>query len=209
MAKKKRAGAGRKTKNKSQVYMIYVVAAIMLFSAFFMGLDREVASPDAGAGQQNLNVIQYTVSPTINGSAIIRIGRPLNELVAMPTRPELVTNENLINLLNASIDGVYQTSAELTNSYIFFKFEAENATAALGDVSAAARYELREVKIYRAYEGLISGGSIYLVADPGLSSSDMVRAILLERQDTFETVGIQSERVIVGQTNSSQINVSA
>jgi len=200
MAKDKRVKPQQKN-SKGQKFMIFVVALIMLLSAFYWINERPNQQAEPESGNLNVsNVIQYTVVPTVNGSAIVRVESPLNEIVAVPKRPELVRAEVITEVLNVSFPGVSNVTVELSNAYVLFKFEVGDASQVFGNISSQIRSYVGDVKVYRAYSALIGGGRIYLLAEQGLLKGDFVRAILLERQDTYQTIGLQQNRVAVGPT---------
>ena len=184
---------------KNQKYMIYLVAAIMLFSGFFW-MTRTVDPRDAGdsISENPQNVVNYNVMPAINGSAIVRVGTQVNELVAIPKRPETIRQEQIFDVLNASFDGVSQTSAELSNAYVLFRFSAYDLERAQVNLSSALASFIGDVKLYGVYDGLVGTGRIQLIADLSLEPGGAVRAIIFERKDTFQTIGLQQSLIAVG-----------
>jgi hypothetical protein len=189
------------TKSKpSQKFMIYFIGLIMLLSAFYWITERPPQG-EASTQADDVNVsglVKYAVAPAGNGSAVVRVERPLNEIVAVPKRLELMRAEVVSDVLNASFSGVSKTTVELSNAYILFRFQVDDVPSVIDNVSSEIRSFVGDVRVYRAYDALIGGGRIYLLAEDGLSRGDFVRAIILERQDNFQVIGLQQGLVAVG-----------
>lgn len=203
MGTSKSGKTGQKSKTKSvktvTKYMIILAAATMLFSSFFWMTGTVEPQGDGGSLPQNVsNLVTYNVVPVVNESRIVTVGSPVNEIVAIPKRPDSVRQENLLDMLNASFEGVSHTTVELSNSYILFRFQADDFETALSNLSSHLTSFVGEVKFYGVYDGLVGSGRIQLIADLGLNQGDAVRAIVLERQDIFQTIGLQQSRVYSG-----------
>ncbi|MFH1835363.1 MAG: hypothetical protein ABH851_04140 [Methanobacteriota archaeon] len=197
MAKKNRKNKAVKDGKKNQKFMIYLVSAIMLLSAFFwMTRSVEVQPPAPLLSENNSNMIQYQVVPVGNASAIMEVERPLMEVAAIPLRPEYVRAEGVLEVLNTSFEGISETMVELSNAYMLFRFLADDVPTAFDSVRQGLGSIVGEVNVYRAYECAVGGGEIYLLSPDELVPGDKVRGILLERQDNFQTIGIQTERVV-------------
>jgi hypothetical protein len=206
MAKRKIKEVKKKTGTETQKYMIYIVSAIMLFSGLIWMTERvEQGGPNSSILENTSNVVKYNVVPVGNGSSVVRVGTATNEIAAIPKRPEFVRAEGLTSVLNESFDGVDRLSVELSNAYILFRFQAYNASSAFASVSSELKSYVGDVRVYRVYDGLISGGSISLLADYDLNEGDFVRAIILERQDNFKAVAIQTEKVFSESGNATGV----
>ena len=194
----RKTGGSRKGK-KNQKYMIYLVSGIMLFSGFFMAtrtLDDNQS--DTSDVSDDPRLITYSLRPIGNITGLVRVGAPQSEVALVPKNPEILNIDSISAVLNQTFNGTDNPRAEISNAMILFRFGVLPDVFNSEEFIGLIRPFIGDLTMYRVYDGFVGSGKLSLLASEGLPEGGYVRAILLERQDTFETMGLMQALVAVG-----------
>jgi len=173
-------GGGAKTKRGKQA-MVYLVAAVMLLSAFYMVTRSVPTAQPAGDAQSKVN--EYSVQVIGNTSVLVQVGEARREIIAVPADLSSVSGEVILELANYSSENITFVTVDYTNAFVFFRFTFASAEPPLDEVNSLVKSWLRGARLYRLYNGRAGNEGVELVAALDLEAGDFVHALLLARTD--------------------------
>lgn len=194
---RKRPARMRPTKKKNYKWMIYLIAFVMIFSSFFISTriyDQQETEPEP-----ELELERYEVVPVGNLTALFTIEQELNEFIAIPLRSELLNAEMIRAITETPLDGVDRVTAELSSSFLLFKFYTTNAT--IDDIKLLLDSEIVDYNLLKGYKGVLAGNEVYIMGSMNLEVGDYIKAILMQKMVNnvpSGLMGFQQKRLVVG-----------
>jgi len=201
MAKKTKKEVQTERKQKFMVFMMFLVAATMLFSGvYYINIGgRGTPGEEEDVTAKLALIEQYTLEPLGNASVLVEVTNISSDLIAIPNTQCLYL-DNIIEIRNSSIDGVGSISCEVANlvsdprysiicgSYIMFKFRIEgNYSDVTGGIRNKLEGALNEYSLRKGYLGklpanILGSGEIYVVGGEKTEKGDYVRIFIFSKE---------------------------
>jgi len=187
-----------KKKAKGSKFMVYLIAGVMLLSAFFMG--TRTNTPVASNTADESRWVEYDVEIATADPIILEVGDFSGDYIAMPTSTSGINADSISLVLENNVSGVSETSFEYTNAFLFFRFRTNDFFQNESQLTSMLDRNLRRYTLFRTYKSDAMGTSAELIGSRDLVASDRVKALFFKRSDDGRFIAIQQQKVVPATT---------